>query len=80
MFIQSPRLWTVQINFLNKFCGFLHFQLLFSVGFGVFPLHGFMFFVPFPTVKGIVAFCVWCWFFIVCFFSHEVKLDCGDTS
>lgn len=39
-------------NFLNKFCGFLHFQLLFSVGLGGFPLYGFIYFlVLFPIVQ-----------------------------
>lgn len=79
VFVQSLCLWTVQINSLNKFCGFLHFQLLFSLGFGVFPLYGFIFLSSFQLSKGMWHFVFGVGFLLVFFFSHEVKLDCGDN-
>lgn len=79
VFVQSLCLWTVQINSLNKFCGFLHFQLLFSLGFGVFPLYGFIFLSSFQLSKGMWHFVFGVGFLLGFFFPHEVKLDCGDN-
>lgn len=73
VFVQSLCLWTVQINSLNKFCGFLHFQLLFSLGFGVFPLYGFIFLSSFQLSKGMWHFVFGVGFLLFFFFFPRGK-------